>query len=236
MAIFPCCSDFWILPRSHRQYSEIPHKKKSNNKTKNTTCPVFPNRSCYGIAHGKFHYQLVLKSFKQKISFLSILQSQSLLLMSQSIILLTSLAMSKTHQKLKAFTLIEILITIVILAILAGLTIIALNPGQNIDDANDVRRKTDVNTLLSAIWQYNVDNNGSFPSDITSTAQAISNSAADICTDLVPTYMAAIPADPTTGSYTDCTTYASGYTVSTANNHVTVSATLSDSSAYSQTR
>ncbi|MDP2691446.1 MAG: prepilin-type N-terminal cleavage/methylation domain-containing protein [bacterium] len=144
--------------------------------------------------------------------------------------------MSKTHQKLKAFTLIEILITIVILAILAGLTIIALNPGQNIDDANDVRRKTDVNTLLSAIWQYNVDNNGSFPSDITSTAQAISNSAADICTDLVPTYMAAIPADPTTGSYTDCTTYASGYTVSTANNHVTVSATLSDSSAYSQTR
>ncbi|MDP2691447.1 MAG: prepilin-type N-terminal cleavage/methylation domain-containing protein [bacterium] len=144
--------------------------------------------------------------------------------------------MGITKNHFRGFTLIEILITIVILAILAGLTIVALNPGQNIDDANDVRRKADVNTILSSISQYAVDNSGSFPSDITSTDQAISNAAADICGDIVPAYMAAVPADPTTGSYTDCTTYSTGYTVSSSGSRVTVTATLADGSTYSQSR
>lgn len=144
--------------------------------------------------------------------------------------------MKPSLKSLKGFTLIEILITIVILAILAGLTIIAINPGQNIDDANDVRRRADVNTLLSALSQYQVDNAGSFPSAITATATEISNTGADICGDLTPTYLAELPVDPTSGSFTSCTTYATGYDVSVTSGRVTVTATLSDSSAYSQSR
>ena len=138
----------------------------------------------------------------------------------------------------QGFTLIEILITIVILAILAGLTIVAINPGQNIDDANDARRRADVSTFLSAISQYQVDNSGSYPAGITATDQEISNVAADICSSLVPTYLAQLPVDPTTGSYTDCTAYTTGYTVSTTGggSRVQVSATLSDASTHTVTR
>ncbi|MDP3975635.1 MAG: prepilin-type N-terminal cleavage/methylation domain-containing protein [bacterium] len=139
---------------------------------------------------------------------------------------------------MKGFTLIEILVTIVILVILAGITIVALNPGQNIDDANDAVRRADVNTILNAVWQYAVDNDGALPAEITAATEAISNAAANICADIVDEYIAEVPADPTTGSYTDCATYASGYTISrnAAGTRVTVNATLSDATTYSQTR
>jgi len=139
---------------------------------------------------------------------------------------------------LRGFTLIEILITIVILAILAGITLVALNPGQNIDDANDARRKADVSALLNAIWQYTVANDGIFPVGITTTVQEMSNSGANICSDLVTTYIAALPSDPTTGSYTSCASYATGYTVNqdASGNRITIGATLSDSSTYTQAR
>lgn len=139
---------------------------------------------------------------------------------------------------MRGFTLIELLITIVILAILAGITIIALNPGQNIDDANDVRRRADVNTILNAVWQYAIANNGTFPANVTAVDTEIGNAGTDICADLVPAYLGVLPVDPATGSYTDCTTYATGYTISedATGNRITVTATLSDASTYSQTR
>ena len=138
----------------------------------------------------------------------------------------------------RAFTLIEILVTIVILAILAGITIVALNPGQNIDDANDVRRKSDVSTVLNAVWQYAVANSGDFPASITASSQEISNTAANICAVLVPTYIAKLPSDPTTGSFTDCSSYATGYSINidATGKRITVTATLSDSSSYTQSR
>lgn len=146
-------------------------------------------------------------------------------------------------KKLRGFTLIELLITIVILAILAGITIIALNPGQNIDDANDVRRKSDVTTILNAVWQYAAKNNGAFPSGVSGTTPVPISSAAGgtlaaFCNAIVPTYLARLPVDPSTGSYTDCTTYATGYTINTdaSAQRITVTGTLSDASPYSVTR
>jgi len=145
-------------------------------------------------------------------------------------------------KKLRGFTLIELLITIVILAILAGITIIALNPGQNIDDANDVRRKADVTTILNAVWQYAANNNGTFPAGLTGTTPLAIASATtdfdDFCNNIVPDYLARLPADPSTGSYTDCTTFATGYTINldASGRRVTVSATLSDASTHSVTR
>lgn len=139
---------------------------------------------------------------------------------------------------MKGFTLVELLITIVILAILAGVSIIALNPGQNPDDANDVRRRADVTTILNAVWQYAIANNGDFPENLSTTDTELANTGTDICADLVPAYIRVLPVDPSTGSYTDCTTYATGYTIrrEETENRITITATLSDSSTYSQTR
>ena len=143
-----------------------------------------------------------------------------------------------TKKFLRGFTLIEILVTIVILSILAGITIVALNPGQNIDDANDLRRKSDVVTIMNAISQYSVDNGGTFPGDVTATDQAISNTAANICSVLVPTYLAELPVDPLTGSYSDCLSYSTGYLVKkdATDKRITVTATMSDGTAYAKSR
>jgi prepilin-type N-terminal cleavage/methylation domain-containing protein len=135
--------------------------------------------------------------------------------------------MNRFHKK--AFTLIEVLLVIVIIAILAGIVIIAVNPGRQISQANNAQRSNDVLAILDAVHQYGIDNRGVLPAVITAVPTVVGSAGTeiDICTDLVPTYVTEIPFDPiTTGaSYTDCTSYSSGYMISVdADGRVTVSA------------
>src|SRR3989344_478128 len=97
----------------------------------------------------------------------------------------------------KGFTLIEILVVIGIIAILAAIVIIAINPARQFRQANNSQRTANVNAILNAIGQYMADNKGALPDDITTSPQDISDAEADICNDLVPTYIPALPADPT---------------------------------------
>lgn len=132
------------------------------------------------------------------------------------------------HTK-KAFTLIEVLLVIVIIAILAGIVIIAVNPARQISQANNTQRSSDVKAVLDAVWEYTVDNRGVLPTEITAVATAVGSDALeiDICTYLVPTYISSMPADPTDAdaSYTDCTDYHTGYNISVdADGRVTVAA------------
>ncbi len=127
------------------------------------------------------------------------------------------------------FTLIELLVVIGILTILLALVLVAINPARQFSITNNAKRRADVNTILNAISQYQVDNKGSLPAGISSTSAltiAAGGGNADICASLVSTYTASLPVDPLVGSYTDCTNYNTGYTVikSSANNRVTVSA------------
>ena len=129
----------------------------------------------------------------------------------------------------RGFTLIELLVVIGVLTILLSIVLIAINPQRQFQQANDTQRRSDVSAILNAIHQYSADNSGSLPSAIsTSEGIIVSGSSAgqiDICDDLVPTYIAEMPVDPTSGSYTDCDTYSAGYSVvSTSSNRVTVSA------------
>ncbi|MFA6992281.1 MAG: hypothetical protein WC269_03305 [Candidatus Gracilibacteria bacterium] len=83
--------------------------------------------------------------------------------------------------------------------------------------------------MLDAVHQYAVDNRGTLPTGITATPTVVGSGTGqiDICSLLVPTYLAEMPFDPTaTGAaYTDCTTYNTGYQVSTdTNSRVTVTA------------
>lgn len=130
------------------------------------------------------------------------------------------------------FTLIELLVVIGILAVLLAITLIAINPARQFSQANDTQRRSDVNAILNAVGQYMVDNNGDLsalgiPTGTASAAIIGSGGGeVDICSDLVPTYIAQLPVDPQTGSYTDCTNYTTSYTISQSatDSRVTVSA------------
>lgn len=122
----------------------------------------------------------------------------------------------------KGLTLIEILLVIVILSILAALIIVALNPAQNVSDANDQVTQHELNQIGRAIQQWSIATvaaTGAAPAEITglTAVTALSDSGLDLC-PLVPTYIAEIPAAPggTAATGTLCsaaTAYDTGYTI-----------------------
>lgn len=130
------------------------------------------------------------------------------------------------------FTLIEILVVIGIIALLAAIVIIAINPARQFAQARNTQRSSNVNAILNAIGQYIADNKGAVPAGIP-TAPAdpldIASGGANICTLLMPTYIPSLPSDPKAAnggaSITDCTTYNSEYqVVKDASGRITVSA------------
>lgn len=130
-------------------------------------------------------------------------------------------------KQLAGFTLIEILLVVAAIAILAGIVILAINPGRQLAQTRNSQRRVDTNTILNAVYQYALDNNGTLPATITTTATNICKTGAADCTGLIDLavltaaerYVVSIPVDPSTSSATD-----TGYRiVKTANSRVTVS-------------
>ena len=71
------------------------------------------------------------------------------------------------NQVKRGFTLIELLIVIAIIAILAGVVFVSLDPLTRFRDARDASRWTDATAILSAIKVNQVDNGGSYLAAIT---------------------------------------------------------------------
>lgn len=123
----------------------------------------------------------------------------------------------KKINKNKGFTLIEILVVIGIIAILATVVLIAINPARQFAQARDTQRVSNVNAILNAIGQYTADNKGVVPTVITTSATSIGTAAGliDLCAVLTPTYMPAFPTDPNStlsgASLTDCTNGGTAY-------------------------
>ncbi len=103
------------------------------------------------------------------------------------------------------FTIVELLIVIVVIAILAAITIVSYNGIQA--RALDSSRDSAANTIRKALDMYATDNSGSYPNACGSAGGCNST---NLSTALVPTYLQAIPRDPKAGTTID-------YVVSTNN-------------------
>ncbi|MBI4947971.1 prepilin-type N-terminal cleavage/methylation domain-containing protein [Candidatus Berkelbacteria bacterium] len=123
------------------------------------------------------------------------------------------------------FTLLEILLVVAAIAILAGIVILAINPGKQLGDTRNAERRADVNTILNAVYQYSVDT-GVVPASITTTQTEICVTTGASCTGLIDLgvvtasekYLTSIPSDPTGGS-----TNGAGYEIfKSANGRITV--------------
>ena len=147
--------------------------------------------------------------------------------------LLFPLFMSLSSLK-RGFTLIELLLVIGIIAILAAIVIVAINPTKQLGDARNAQRRADVNTILNAVYQYSIDNNGNLPTTITTTSKIICKSGVNVDCDadgislnvLTGSYVVALPADPQSATATG-----TNYTILKSGNRVTVSAPGAEQSA-----
>lgn len=71
------------------------------------------------------------------------------------------------------FTLIEILLVVGILAVLASVVFVALDPAKRFREARDARRTSDVQSILTAIHTYIIDNRGSIPAGLDTTERQL---------------------------------------------------------------
>ncbi|MGK2912586.1 MAG: type II secretion system protein [Sphingobium sp.] len=131
---------------------------------------------------------------------------------------------AKRTARLRGFTLIEILIVIGMLAILATVVLVAVNPLRQFAQARNSQRQANVATILNAVSNRIADNRGIFaesgssceipPEAATITDEAGSTNL-DIRPCLVPTYLSELPFDPGSGSNTcktgECTDTGEGY-------------------------
>lgn len=149
--------------------------------------------------------------------------------------MLRTLSLGTLRGRLKGFTLIELLVVIGIIAILAAIVLIAVNPARQFAQSRNTQRESDIRTILDGIHEFAADNNGNLPGEGGVPGTALTAVPTDVGTGglnyagiLVPTYISAMPTDPTSG-----TDAATGYLASkdAASSRVTVAATGAELSA-----
>lgn len=116
------------------------------------------------------------------------------------------------------FTLIELLVVIGIIAVLAAVVIVAINPARQFAQARNSQRQANVTAILDAVGQNLADNRGTFTCAdgvIPTTATNMSSAAADydIAPCIVPNYLSTMVVDPSTGTFTSVTNYDSQYSI-----------------------
>ncbi|MES2623422.1 MAG: prepilin-type N-terminal cleavage/methylation domain-containing protein [Patescibacteria group bacterium] len=130
----------------------------------------------------------------------------------------------KKHNK-KGFTLIEVLVVIGIIAILAGIVLVAVSPSKQFKRARDSARVAHINAILNGMQQNIIDHRGKFycggvplaaypmkyveiRSDVAGKHDTFHMS---VC--MIYPYLSKFPFDPSIGYYADPEHYNIGYSV-----------------------
>ncbi len=139
------------------------------------------------------------------------------------------------------FTLLEIFLIIAVIGIFAGIVILIINPNQKRADIRDAQRRSDVNAILNAVYEYSLDTDGIIPGNMSTTATEICATGANSCTGLIDlsvltngaVYLTTIPKDPNAA----CNVNGVCYEVSkSSDGRITVSAPDAETSTIFVTR
>lgn len=135
----------------------------------------------------------------------------------------------------KGFTLLEILVAVVLIGILAGIVLIAINPNRQLAQARDTAREIEVSKLQKALEEYALKNSNNYPPGVTTSFKDICDSKAETITGstscgvstvnlkvLVPNYIPEIPKDPRSG------TGITGYQIAIRNDRISIQAVLAE--------
>ena len=151
----------------------------------------------------------------------------------------------------RGFTLIEILVVIGIIAVLAAVVLVAVNPARQFKLARDSQRTSNVMAILNALGQNISEHKGTLVCngsvrDIPTTPSVLKSASAepvstgiDLANCIVPDYIASLPYDPalSTAFYTATSTYNTGYEIfRDANGRITASSSGELTATISATR